>query len=117
MVEFSRESAIELDSDAILAVVRSVLEDGKADDIVVIALRGKSVIADYFVIAGGTSSRHIGAMADKLCEAIKSFGLPPPLVDGEDTCDWVLVDIGDVVVHLFKSEVRLFYNLEKLWGG
>lgn len=92
------------------------LEDDKAEDEVVIDLSGKSTLADYIVIASGRSQRQVGAMADHLIEKLKKAGVKSVAVEGQPQCDWVLVDAGDIVVHLFRPEVREFYKLEKLWG-
>jgi len=96
--------------------VQSSLEDDKADDIVVIELADKSSIADFMVIASGRSSRQVGAMADHLREKLKAEGVHGIAAEGLERCDWVLIDGGDVIVHLFRPEVRSFYNLEKMWG-
>ncbi|MFC7453638.1 ribosome silencing factor [Insolitispirillum peregrinum] len=98
------------------AFVIEALDSDKAEDIVVIDLAGKTSIADAMVIASGRSSRQVGAMADHLMTKLKARGLDVT-VEGMTTCDWVLLDAGDVVVHLFRPEVRAFYNLEKMWGG
>ena len=98
------------------ALVETSLDDDKAEDVVVIDLAGKTSIADYMVIASGQSSRQVGAMADHLCEKIKSLGVKDVTVEGATQCDWVLIDAGDVLVHLFRPEVRDFYALEKLWS-
>ncbi|NQV47049.1 MAG: ribosome silencing factor [Rhodospirillaceae bacterium] len=100
----------------LLELVETSLEDGKADSIVVIDLAGKTSLTDYMVIASGTSQRHVGGMASHLCETIKASGIKGVAVEGEPQCDWVLVDAGDVIIHLFRPEVREFYNLEKMWG-
>jgi ribosome-associated protein len=100
----------------LLSIVQSSLEDDKADDIVVIELADKSSIADFMVIASGRSTRQVGAMADHLREKLKAAGLESVSVEGLARCDWVLIDGGDVIVHLFRPEVRGFYNLEKMWG-
>lgn len=92
------------------------LEDDKAQDVVVIELSGKSDMADYLVVASGTSSRQVGAMAEHLRANLKACGRTTVGVEGLSQCDWVLVDGGDVVVHLFRPEVREFYNIEKMWG-
>lgn len=84
---------------------------------VVIDLIGKSTLTDYMVIATGTSTRHVAAMAQHLRERIKAEKFASPPIEGLAQSDWVLVDAGDVVVHLFRPEVRRFYNLEKMWGG
>ena len=93
------------------------LDDDKADKIVVIDLDGKTEIADYLVIASGASQRQVGAMAEHLREKLKTRGLRGVSMEGAVQCDWVLIDAGDVVIHLFRPEVRAFYNLEKIWGG
>lgn len=103
-------------SHDLLATVIASLEDDKAEDEVVIDLSGKSTLADYIVIASGRSQRQVGAMADNLIEKLKKAGAKAVAVEGQPQCDWVLVDAGDVVVHLFRPEVREFYKLEKLWG-
>lgn len=84
---------------------------------VVIDLIGKSSITDFMVIATGTSTRHVASMAEHLRERVKAKGFATPPVEGLTQCDWVLIDAGDVVVHLFRAEVRRFYNLEKMWSG
>lgn len=96
-------------------LVVASLDDDKAEDIAVIDLRGKGSFADYMVIATGRSDRHVGALADHLIEKLKALGLPSVPAEGMERRDWVLLDAGDVIVHLFKPETRLFYNLEKLW--
>jgi len=93
-----------------------VLEDDKAGDIVAIDLSGKSSIADYMVIASGQSTRQVGAMADHLLEMFREIGIRGAKVEGRARNDWVLVDAGDIVIHLFRPEVREFYKLEKLWS-
>ncbi len=92
------------------------LEDDKAVDEIVIDLSGKSTMADFIVIASGRSQRQVGAMADHLVEKLKAAGARSVLTEGQPQCDWVLVDAGDVVIHLFRPEVRDFYKLEKLWS-
>lgn len=93
------------------------LEDDKAQDIVRIELGENSSLADAMVIATGGSNRQLAAMSDHLVERLKTLDAPKALVDGKDQGDWVLIDAGDVIVHLFRQEVREFYNLEKLWGA
>ena len=104
-------------SQRLVSLVQTSLEDDKADDIVVIDLAGKSDIADYMVIATGRSQRQVGAMADHLVARLKPEVPRPVGVEGEQRCDWVLIDGGDVIVHLFRPEVRSFYNLEKMWSS
>ncbi len=97
--------------------MRASLEDDKADDIVVIDLAGKTTIADHMIIASGRSQRQVGAIADHLIERLKALGIGPATAEGLSQCDWVLIDAGDVIVHIFRPEVRAFYNLEKMWGA
>jgi len=96
--------------------VLSSLDDDQAQDAVVIDLTGKTTIADAMIVASGRSARHVGAMADHLVERLKAAGLTVQ-VEGQAHADWVLIDAGDVIVHLFRPEVREFYALEKMWGG
>nr|WP_239017545.1 ribosome silencing factor [Sinirhodobacter huangdaonensis] len=102
-------------SDQILARVISSLEDDKAEDIVTIDLRGRSSIADYMVICSGRSSRQVGAIAEKLVERLKEDFGRNSKIEGKDQGDWVLIDTQDVIVHVFRPEVREFYQLEKMW--
>ena len=96
-------------------LVARVLEDHQAEDVVVIDLHGKSTIGDYMVIATGRSSRQVTALADALMQAIKEKGLIGIKPEGAQQGDWVLIDAGDVIIHLFRPEVREFYSLEKMW--
>ncbi|OUR80013.1 ribosome silencing factor [Alphaproteobacteria bacterium 46_93_T64] len=97
-------------------LVQSCLEDNKAEQVVSIDLSGKTSFADYMVIANGRSTRQVGALADHLKEEIRDAGFGVAQIEGKANCDWVLVDAGDVIVHLFRPEVRDFYNLEKIWA-
>lgn len=106
---------IQENSDKILDIVVSTLDDGKADNIVVIDLQGKSSIANQMVIASGTSQRHVASLAEKVQENLKAQGIYS-MSEGEEKADWVLIDAFDVIVHIFKPEVREFYNLEKMWS-
>ncbi|NDA46712.1 MAG: ribosome silencing factor [Alphaproteobacteria bacterium] len=96
--------------------IHASLDDAKAEDIVMLDLRGKTSIADVMIIATGRSTTHVGAIADRIFKDCKAQGLVPR-IEGVPQCDWVLVDAGDVIVHLFRPDVREFYNLEKMWGG
>ncbi len=100
-----------------LDVALTCLEDAKAENVVAIDLSGKTPIADHMVVASGRSHRHVGAIADQLVGAIKEAGFGSPRVEGLPSCDWVLIDAGDLIVHVFRPEVRDFYNLEKLWSS
>ncbi|MGH6620153.1 MAG: ribosome silencing factor [Alphaproteobacteria bacterium] len=99
-----------------LSLIEEILDDNQAIDVVSIDLEGKTAIADSMVVASGRSSRHVGAMADHLLDRLRKNGVKGVSVEGQKHCDWVLVDAGDVVVHLFRPEVRDFYKLVKLWG-
>lgn len=102
--------------DPLLKLVLTQLDDDQAQDIVTIDLKGKSSIADHMVIASGRSTRQVAAIAQKLAEKIKQAGFGPVKLEGLPAADWVLLDAGDIVVHLFRPEVRSFYNLERMWG-
>jgi len=104
------------ENGAIHALILDQLDEDQAQDVVSIPLEGKSSIADHMVIASGRSTRQVAAMAGKLAERLKKEGHGTPRVEGLPAADWVLIDAGDVVVHLFRPEVRSFYNLERLWG-
>lgn len=103
-------------SDDVLAMVLAQLDDDQAQDVVTIPLEGKSSIADHMIIASGRSTRQVASMAQKLAEKIKQAGFGPVRLEGLPAADWVLIDAGDVVVHLFRPEVRSFYNLERMWA-
>jgi ribosome-associated protein len=103
-------------TQAVLSLANQILEDGKAEDIVTIDLREKSDIADYLVIATGRSQRQIAALAQHLLDGMKAAGHGKLAAEGMRHGEWVLVDAGDVVIHLFRPETRTYYNLEKMWG-
>lgn len=100
-----------------LSTILAQLEDAKAEQIVTITLDVKTALADTMVVASGRSNRHVGAIADQVVEKLKANGYRDLRIEGMPQCDWVLVDAGDVVVHIFRPEVRSFYNLEKLWSA
>ena len=102
-------------SDKLLATILTSLSDDKAEDVVQIDLRGKTAIGDYMVICSGRSSRQVSAIAEKLAQTVKDEYGRSAKVEGKDTGDWVLIDTGDVIVHVFRPEVREFYQLEKMW--
>lgn len=107
------------DDDAVSQLHRTVLgllDDEQAIDVVTIPLAGKSSIADHMVIASGSSTRRVASMAQKLSETIKKAGFGPVHIEGLGAADWVLIDAGDVIIHLFRPEVRTFYNLERMWS-
>lgn len=102
-------------SKELLALILKSLEDDKAEDVVRIDLRGRSEMADHMVICSGRSTRQVSAIAEKLVDRIKQELGRGCKVEGKDTGDWVLIDAGDVIVHVFRPEVREFYQLEKMW--
>jgi ribosome-associated protein len=104
------------DAAALHALVLHSLDEDQAQDVVSIPLEGKSSIADHMVIASGRSTRQVAAIATHLAERLKKDGHGNPRIEGLPAADWVLIDAGDVVVHLFRPEVRSFYNLERMWG-
>ena len=104
-----------LSPDDMLALVLDTLEDAKADDVLSIDLAGKSPIADHMVIATGTSTRQVVSMSEKLVEKLKRDGHVIPRLEGVKQGDWALIDASDVIIHIFRPEVREFYNLEKMW--
>ena len=99
-----------------MRTVLTCLDDSKAEDIVSIDLHGKTSLADAMIIVTGRSNVHVGAIAERLLGALKG-GARAPRVEGLQTCDWVLVDAADIIVHIFRPEVRQFYNLEKMWSA
>jgi ribosome-associated protein len=101
----------------LLNVVLDTLDDAKAEDVVCIDIKGKTSIGDQMVVASGRSQRHVGAVADHLVRKLKDEGFGRARVEGLPHCDWVLIDAGDVIVHIFRPEVREFYNLEKMWSA
>lgn len=104
------------DVDDLLNLIQTTFDDAKAEDTVVIDLAGKSSIADAMVVASGRSDRHVASIAERLLTDLKKAGYGKARVEGREAADWVLVDAGDVIVHIFKPEVRAFYNLEKMWS-
>lgn len=102
-------------STEILQLAKTALEDLKATDITEIDVRGKTSMTDFMLIASGTSSRHVKSIAHSVVEKFKELGKKPFGVEGESDAEWVLVDMGDVVVHVMQAQIRDFYQLEKLW--
>jgi ribosome-associated protein len=101
---------------ALQSLLLNQLDDEKAQDVVFIDLKDKSSVADGMIVASGRSHRHVGAMADHLLRVLKENGHGKARVEGLPHCDWVLIDAGDMIVHLFRPEVRAFYNIEKIWS-
>lgn len=105
-----------INEEEILEIIQKTLEDGKAENVVTIDLAGKTSIANQMVVASGTSQRHVASLAEKVQENLKAAGYKTT-VEGEEKADWVLIDAFDVIVHIFKPEVRDFYSLEKMWSA
>ena len=103
--------------DLLARAILESLENSKAEDVVSIDLEGKTTLADVMIIATGRSNVHVGAIADHLIKACRAAGYRTPRVEGVPLCDWVLVDAGDAIIHIFKPDVRQFYNLEKMWSA
>jgi ribosome-associated protein len=112
-----RANAISAAPASLAHLIVNALEDAKADEIVSIDLAGKTSLGDYMIVASGRSQRHVGAVADQLMDKLKEAGVRDVRVEGMPLCDWVLVDAGDVIVHIFRPEARAFYNLEKMWAS
>ena len=110
------DNSVAAQPGTLLALVHERLDEDQAQDVVTIPLEGKSSIADYMVIASGRSTRQVASIAQKLAESVKQGGFGPVRLEGLPQADWVLLDAGDVVVHLFRPEVRSFYNLERMWA-
>jgi len=110
-------SQVRPDAEETLRLILARLDDMKGEDTVTIDLSGKTTIGDYMVVTSGRSTRHVGAVADHIVEDLEKAGLPDVRVEGQPHCDWVLIDAGDVIVHVFRPEVRSFYNLEKMWAS
>ena len=110
-------SQVRPDAEETLRLVLACLDDAKAEDTITIDLHGKTSIGDYMVVTCGRSNRHVGALADHVLKDLAQAGVPGLRVEGMRHCDWVLIDAGDVIVHVFRPEVRAFYNLEKMWAS
>jgi len=105
------------DAEEALRLVLARIDDMKAEDTVTIDLTGKTTIADFMVVTSGRSNRQVGAIADRVLEDLHKAGVHGVRVEGMPHCDWVLIDAGDVIVHVFRPDVRAFYDLEKMWKG
>jgi ribosome-associated protein len=110
-------SSVVLGAAELSGLIVASLDDSKAEDIVTIDIAAKSSLADTMIVASGRSHRHVGAIADRLIDDLEAKGVRDLRVEGLPHCDWVLIDAGDVLVHVFRPEVRGFYNLEKMWAA
>ena len=106
---------VDYSAEDVLNAVTASLEDSKAEDLTTIDIRGKSALGDYMIVASGRSHRHVAAISDHLLRALKDHGYGPVRVEGQQAADWVLIDTGDIIVHIFRPEVRDFYAIEKMW--
>jgi ribosome-associated protein len=104
------------DAEETLRIILARLDEMKAEDTVTIELTGKTSIADTMVVTSGRSNRHVGSMADNVVKDLEAAGLRGVRIEGLPHCDWVLIDAGDVIVHVFRPEVRAFYSIEKMWA-
>lgn len=103
-------------TEALCKQISKVLDTNKAEDIATLNLRDKCSFADFMIVASGRAPRHVSALADYVADMLKKQGTPPLSIEGKETGDWVLIDAGDIIVHLFRPEVRQFYNIEKMWA-
>jgi len=103
------------DSEAVVEQILHWLDEAKAENLITISLAGKSSVADFMIISSGRSARHVGAVADQIRRKLKENGQGNLKIEGDETCDWVILDSGDIIIHVFRPEVREFYNLEKMW--
>lgn len=101
----------------LLDLIRTALDDAKAEDTVAIDITGKSSLSDHMIVTSGRSNRHVAAVADQVVRALKEAGYAKPRIEGLPAADWVLVDASDVIIHIFRPEVREFYNIEKMWAA
>ncbi|MBB4052498.1 ribosome-associated protein [Devosia subaequoris] len=99
----------------LIDLILDTLDDAKAEETVSVDIVGKSSLADHMIVTSGRSQRHVGAVADQVITALRENGYGKPRVEGLPHCDWVLLDAGDVILHIFRPEVREFYNIEKMW--
>jgi ribosome-associated protein len=104
-------------AESLSQIIVEGLEDAKAEDIISIDLSGRTTLADRMIIASGRSSVHVGAIADRVVKACRDAGYPSPKIEGMPLCDWVLLDAQNAIVHIFRPDVRRFYNLEKMWSA
>ncbi|MGB7287938.1 MAG: ribosome silencing factor [Salaquimonas sp.] len=109
-------NAVDFSAEDVLKNVMESLDDSKAEDIKKIDIRGKSALGDYMVIASGRSHRHVAAISDQIIRELKAGGFGNAKVEGQQAADWVLIDTGDIIIHIFRPEVRDFYGIEKMWS-
>jgi len=113
----SKEAPQTVAPASLVTLILDTLEDAKAEHTVHIDITGRSSLTDHMVVTSGRSNRHVGAVADQLSRALRENGFDKPRIEGLPHCDWVLLDTGDVIIHIFRPEVREFYNIEKMWAA
>lgn len=109
------ETKVDRSPETLKSLIEQSLDADKAEQIETIDLRGQTDFADFMIVASGTSTRHVAALAEKIQERLKARGYGDARIEGRELCNWVVVDAGDVVVHIFRPEVREYYNIEKMW--
>ena len=109
-------TAAQTATEALCKKISAILDTNKAEEITTMNLRDKCSFADFMIVASGRAPRHVMALADYVADMLKKMGTPPLSVEGKESGDWVLIDAGDIVVHIFRPEVRQFYNIEKMWA-
>ena len=111
-----KQKSFDIDIRDTCDIIENFLDEKKVSDLVRISLMGKSSVADYMIVASGKSQRHIQSTGEALKDYLNAMGIKPIFIEGVAPCDWVLIDAGEVIIHLFRPEVRDHYNLEKMWG-
>lgn len=115
-MDSNEQNQTEQQDQHLISLIEGALEDMKAKDMVLIDVRGRSTVTDYMVVASGTSKRHVAAVAQEVLDKLKAEGMQPMGVEGQDVGDWVLVDVGSVIVHVMMPDARSFYDIERLWS-
>jgi ribosome-associated protein len=115
-MDLNEQNQTEQQDQHLLGLIEGALDDMKAKEMVVIDVRGRSTVTDYMVVASGTSKRHVAAVAQEVLDKLKAEGMQPMGVEGQDVGDWVLVDVGSVIVHVMMPDARSFYDIERLWS-
>ena len=115
-MDLNEQNQTEQQDQHLLGLIEGALDDMKAKEMVVIDVRGRSTVTDYMVVASGTSKRHVAAVAQEVLDKLKAQGMQPMGVEGQDVGDWVLVDVGSVIVHVMMPDARSFYDIERLWS-
>ncbi len=110
------KASVKSSVEALCKKLAKVIDVNKGEDIVTLNLRDKCSFADFMIVASGRAPRHVAALADYVADALKKDGIPPLSIEGKDSGDWVLIDAGDIVIHIFRPEIRQFYNIEKMWA-